>query len=367
MDNHEISSFRKVLRRFERLMSNLQKKNVCCSGITLPQSHAILEIEELGETTTVHLSKNMGLDKSTLSRTIDGLVTIGLVQRHPHPSDRRSVLITLTDQGKKTCNEINIANDKYYSNVFQSIANEKHGDIIRCFEILVGAMTGQRSVVTCQSPVTTEAKDNELMSSQSYFDNVAGQWDTMRKDFFSESVREKAFATANIRADKLAADIGAGTGFVTEGLISNGLKVIAIDQSEAMLDVLRKKFDGIDCRAGRAESLPVQDETVDYVFANMYLHHVEEPPAAIREMARIMKTGGKLVITDLDEHDFAFLREEHHDRWMGFKRDDVTSWFTDAGLKNVQVDCVGQDCCSDSCDGTASAKISIFVASGTKL
>jgi ubiquinone/menaquinone biosynthesis C-methylase UbiE len=206
------------------------------------------------------------------------------------------------------------------------------------------------------------------MSSKSYFNEIAGQWDDMRKDFFSEKVREKAFAVADLKPGKIAADIGAGTGFITGGLLLNGLSVIAVDQSDDMLRTLKDKFskaDNIDCRVGEAEALPLQDGTADYAFANMYLHHVENPSAAIKEMVRILRHGGVLVITDLDAHNFEFLRKEQHDRWMGFKREDVADWFADAGLKDVKIDCVGQNCCADSCDGKSSAKISIFAAWGS--
>ena len=47
--------------------------------------------------------------------------------------------------------------------------------------------------------------------------------------------------------------------------------------------------------------------------ANMYLHHVEEPLSAIKEMIRFLKPGRKLVITDLYEHNLDFLIKEHHD------------------------------------------------------
>ncbi len=207
------------------------------------------------------------------------------------------------------------------------------------------------------------------MSSKDYFEGVANQWDKMRQTFFSEAVREKAYAVAGVQKGKTAADIGAGTGFITEGLIAKGLQVIAVDQSQAMLEVMRKKFSkfgGFECRLGEAESLPIPDQSVDYVFANMYLHHVEFPTKAIGEMVRILKPGGKLVVTDLDEHNFQFLRVEHHDRWMGFKRGKVKQWFEEYGLRNVVVDCVGENCCAQSSCGCESASISIFVAYGEK-
>jgi ubiquinone/menaquinone biosynthesis C-methylase UbiE len=78
---------------------------------------------------------------------------------------------------------------------------------------------------------------------------------------------------------------------MTEGLVKRGLRVIAIDQSEMMLQQLRRKLGdtvAVDCRLG-SESLPVQSNAVDYVFANMYLHHVESPFNAIKEMVRMLK------------------------------------------------------------------------------
>ena len=207
------------------------------------------------------------------------------------------------------------------------------------------------------------------MDSKIYFKDVASQWDNMRKSFFSEDIREKAYEIANVKEGKLAADIGAGTGFVTEGLLEKGLRVIAVDQSEEMLNQMKEKFmhsNAIDFRQGDAEKLPVEDNSIDYVIANMYLHHVENPLNAIKEMVRILKPGGKLVITDLDEHTHEFLRTEQYDRWMGFKRLDIENWFLEAGLNKVTVDCAGGNCCTASNCGEDNASISIFIAGGEK-
>jgi ubiquinone/menaquinone biosynthesis C-methylase UbiE len=207
------------------------------------------------------------------------------------------------------------------------------------------------------------------MDSGNYFNEVAPQWDRLRDSFFSGAVRDKALSIANVREGGVAADIGCGTGFITEGLVQRGLAVIAVDGSEAMLSQMMQKFAGLDqieYRLGEAGSLPIQDETVDYAFANMYLHHVENPPEAIKEMAKILKPGGMLLITDLDTHCFEFLRREHNDFWMGFARDDIRRWFEEAGLREVAVECVGENCCASSSCGSKRAQISIFVASGKK-
>lgn len=207
------------------------------------------------------------------------------------------------------------------------------------------------------------------MSSKTYFDKVAAQWDSIRASYFDDTLREKAYAVAGLRPGQTAADIGAGSGYITEGLIQRGLNVIAIDQSEAMLAEMRKKFaaaSGISYRRGEAECLPVADASVDYVFANMYLHHVEQPLTAIREMVRLLKPGGKLIITDMDEHQFEFLRNELHDCWLGFSRSDIATWLTQAGLEQVVVESVDGGCCAQSECGCQSASISVFVASGVR-
>ena len=146
------------------------------------------------------------------------------------------------------------------------------------------------------------------------------------------------------------------------------MKVIAVDESEKMLDELRRRIpvSGVERRVGSAERIPIEDESVDYVFANMLLHHVEEPSRAVREMARVLRPGGVVVITDLDSHEFEFLTTEQHDRWKGFERESVSSRLRGAGLTNVTVESLGEDCCSKSSKGDAEATVSIFIASGRK-
>ena len=168
--------------------------------------------------------------------------------------------------------------------------------------------------------------------SKKYFNQIATNWDTIRESLFSVAIRDQAIAIAGVAAGKTAADIGAGTGFITEGLLARRISVIAVDQSEAMLAEMKAKFAGQPVNAlGDAHTIGVADQTVDYVFANMFLHHVEKPSQVIKEMVRILKPGGKLVITDMDKHNNEFLHIEQHDHWLGFKREDMVDWFKEIG------------------------------------
>lgn len=178
------------------------------------------------------------------------------------------------------------------------------------------------------------------MGSKRYFDKVASQWDAMRAALFSDAVRDKAISAVGVKQGETAVDVGAGTGFIAEGLVKAGLKVIAVDQSPEMLKQMRQKFKAyadIDYRLGEAEKLPLDSGSVDCIFANMCLHHVEHPAAAVKEWMRVLKSGGRLAITDMDEHEFDFLIKEQKDRWKGFKRSDIRRWLLEAGLKNVFV------------------------------
>ena len=216
-------------------------------------------------------------------------------------------------------------------------------------------------------------------SSRAYFDGIGAGWDRIREGFFPDHVRERALAVAAVEAGRLAVDLGAGTGFLTEALLARGVDVIAIDQSPVMLEALRAKFPRAAappaasspdhprfyCRTGEAERLPIDAASVDYCLANMYLHHVERPAVAIVEMARILKPGGIAVITDLDAHRHTWLRDEHHDRWLGFARDDIRAWLVDAGFAAEQVEDLGDRCRATSTAGSDAA-ISIFIAYGRR-
>ena len=206
-----------------------------------------------------------------------------------------------------------------------------------------------------------------MTNTREYFDEVAGKWDEMRRQFFGEGVRRTAIAAAGIGAGDVVIDVGTGTGFLAEAALDAGARVIGIDLSEGMLAQVATRLAGrpFEGRQSTETSLPLQPGEADAVIANMFLHHAEDPAAAIRAMARALKPGGRLVITDADTHTHEWLRIEQHDRWLGFDRRDITRWFEDAGLEGVSVGDTREICSPTSTCGTQAA-ITIFVARGVR-
>jgi ubiquinone/menaquinone biosynthesis C-methylase UbiE len=206
-----------------------------------------------------------------------------------------------------------------------------------------------------------------MSDTREYFDKVADQWDSMRQKFFGEGVRRAAIAAARIGPGMTVADVGTGTGFLAEAAIGAGARVIGIDISEGMLGQVSSRLEGqpFEPRLGDTAALPLESGEVDAVLGNMVLHHADDPPAAIREMTRALRPGGTLVITDADTHTHEWLRTEQHDRWMGFDRADIQSWFEAAGLQGVTVGDTHEICSPTSNCGTQAA-ITIFIAVGRK-
>ena len=177
---------------------------------------------------------------------------------------------------------------------------------------------------------------------RSFFDSVGGEWDALRKVWGDELLRARAL-TRLVPSGLKVADVGTGTGILALELAAIGCQVVAIDSSEAMLEAAARKLEDAGCdtvalRQAEASDLPLADGEVDAAFAHMVLQYLEEPDAAIREMARVVRPGGRVVLIDFAAHDRAWMRAELGVRHMGFSPDAIEGWLAAAGLEAVEVD-----------------------------
>ncbi|SRR5579871_121961 len=100
-----------------------------------------------------------------------------------------------------------------------------------------------------------------------------------------------------------AVDVATGTGFTAFALAPHCARVLAVDMTPGMLEEARKlrKARGLGNVAfclGDAESLPLRSASADLVTCRHAAHHFPHLPAALAEMARIVRTGGRVVLDD---------------------------------------------------------------------
>jgi SAM-dependent methyltransferase len=176
--------------------------------------------------------------------------------------------------------------------------------------------------------------------TRTFFDAVGPEWDALRKVFNDDALRARAI-TRLVTPGLRVADVGTGTGILAAELARLGLRVIAIDNSARMLDAARAKLAaegqaGVELRRGEASALPLADGEVDAALAHMVLHYLPSPADAVREMARAVRPGGRVVLVDFVRHSHEWMRQELGVAWLGFESDEIEAWCAEAGLVELR-------------------------------
>ena len=175
--------------------------------------------------------------------------------------------------------------------------------------------------------------------SQEFFSSSAGQWDRVRDDLFGERFHLAALP-AFADAEWVVGDLGCGTGQLTAALAPFVARVIAVDASAAMLQAAKRRLQGltnIDWRRGDLESLPIDDARLDAATMAVVLHHLPEPDRALREVARVLKPGGRVLIVDMLPHDRESYRQQMGHIWLGFSEDHVRRILDESGFAETRV------------------------------
>lgn len=199
--------------------------------------------------------------------------------------------------------------------------------------------------------------------TRAFFDAVGPEWDALRKVFDDDALRAGALARL-VPPGLRVADVGTGTGILAIEMARLGLRVVAVDASTRMLDAARAKLaeagvEGVELRRGEASALPLGDGEVDAALAHMVLHYLPSPGDAVREMARCVRAGGRVVVVDFLRHEHEWMRSELGVTWLGFPEEEVRGWMESAGLADVRLDAMPPS-------APARELPVSFIASGTK-
>ncbi|MEO3973682.1 class I SAM-dependent methyltransferase [Streptomyces sp. CAU 1734] len=96
-----------------------------------------------------------------------------------------------------------------------------------------------------------------------------------------------------------ALDAACGTGRTTAALTARGYRTIGVDQSPEMLAHARRKAPAAEFREGRLEALPLEDASVDLAISTLALTHLPDLRPGIAELARVVRPGGRVIVTDM--------------------------------------------------------------------
>ncbi|WP_375408606.1 ArsR/SmtB family transcription factor [uncultured Methylobacterium sp.] len=178
-------------------------------------------------------------------------------------------------------------------------------------------------------------------TAQTFFARIAPKWDRVRSLHVPEATVEAAvLEILGMRPVRSLIDLGTGTGRMLGLLASRAGRATGLDSSHAMLSVARANLERmglsrVDLRQGDIHAPPFGRGGFDLVLVHQVLHYLDDPARALREAAKLVAPGGRLLVVDFAPHDLEFLREAQAHRRLGFSRDQVSGWLAEAGLGAV--------------------------------
>jgi len=146
----------------------------------------------------------------------------------------------------------------------------------------------------------------------------------------------------------VVADLGAGEGTLSQMLARHAKKVIAIDNSEKMVEfgaALAREhgFANLEYRLGDIENPPIPAASVDLALFSQALHHANNPARALAAAYRLLKRGGRIAVLDLLAHQFEQAREMYADMWLGFTEAELHRMLETAGFEEIEVQVVARE------------------------
>ena len=195
-----------------------------------------------------------------------------------------------------------------------------------------------------------EVREARAAEAAAYFKANALEWSRIRALHAPEKDVEAAIVR-HLGSEPIEhlLDAGTGTGRMLELLAPQVKRAVGVDVSPEMLAIardrlMRSNLGHCQVRQGDTYRLPFPSGGAlggfDAVLFHQVLHYLDDPGAAVVEAARVMRTGGRLLIADFAQHDLEFLRQDFAHRRLGFSDREVQGWFIAAGLKPMAVEAI---------------------------
>ncbi|BAF90337.1 regulatory protein [Azorhizobium caulinodans ORS 571] len=268
----------------------------------------LLSVLSEADLTVSDLTDIMGQSQPRISRHLKLLAEAGLVERHREASW-----------------------------VFYRRATEGPGSVLAAR--LLDLLAPGDDVLQRDRERLSDVRAARAAAAQAYFRAHADEWDRIRGLHVPEADVEAAVRDilAGQHMESLL-DLGTGTGRMLEVFGPDIERGLGLDLSPDMLAIARANLEraGLrhcSVRQGDIFNLALPRESFDVVIIHQVLHFIDDGARAVREAARMVKPGGRLLVVDFAPHDLEFLREAHAHRRLGFSPETVAGWMAQAGLE----------------------------------
>ena len=179
----------------------------------------------------------------------------------------------------------------------------------------------------------------EQADGGAFFDRIGARWDSLREDCFGSTFHLEALIHLLPRRWSVA-DLGSGTGYLLPPLARHFAHVIGVDSSTEMITLGQRNageqgLQNVELRFGRLEELPLRDGEIDLALAMLMLHHLAEIDGALREVYRVLKPEGRMLIVEIHPHENERFRAGMADRHRGIAPTRLMDMLRAAGFADV--------------------------------
>lgn len=176
------------------------------------------------------------------------------------------------------------------------------------------------------------------LQSREFFAGSAAEWDRVRDELFGRRA-ELGAIPGLLEPGWVVGDLGCGTGQLTAALAPFVARVVGVDESATMLASARRRLEAItnvELHEAGLEALPLEDRSLDAAVLSLVLHHAVEPGDVLREAARVLRPGGRLLVIDMVPHERDEYRAQMGHVWLGFGEAQLRASLADAGFEDAR-------------------------------
>lgn len=152
MSETQLSRSTGLLREVARMYTRAQRVVADCCRTTSTQCHLLTELARTGPLPLSELGTRVSLEKSWVSRAVEAMVDRGLVTKEPNPADARSWLVTLTDEGQRTVEELNQTLDTHAEQLLASLNARERAEVENSLRLLMKALQEDTAANCCLPP-----------------------------------------------------------------------------------------------------------------------------------------------------------------------------------------------------------------------